>query len=143
MRVIQLLVCILILSSCATAPTLGERTTLLKVGMTKSEVIEAFGPPKTTSVNNTDEGTIERWSYWTKKVIGYMVFDDPSLSGSGNRLTITFKNDVVQAWGDQLDYTNMMEQNTQAMKEMMKNMPPIQVEQTVYEGDKSDSKPKK
>ena len=49
----------------------------------------------------------------------------------------------MQSWGDQLDYSNMMEQNTQAVKEIMKNMPPVKVEQTVYQGDKSDSKTKK
>ncbi|MFA5090838.1 MAG: hypothetical protein WC510_07450 [Candidatus Omnitrophota bacterium] len=121
---------------CATVPSLGEKSTSLKVGMTKSEVTQLFGAPKTTSVRKLDDGIEEKWSYWTKTIIGFTTFDDPNMAGTGNRLTVTFKNDVVQSWGDQLDFANMMGQTTENMKEVMKNMQPIQVEQRVYQGDK-------
>jgi outer membrane protein assembly factor BamE (lipoprotein component of BamABCDE complex) len=132
-----LVVIFLGLLGCATVPSLGEKSTSLKVGMTKSEVTQVLGAPKTTSVKQLDDGVQEKWSYWTKTVIGFTVFDDPNLAGSGHRLTVTFKNDVLQSWGDQLDMSNIMENSTEAMKEMMKNMQPIQVEQRVYQGDSS------
>ena len=138
-KIIFLCVIAIFLSGCATYPTLGEKSTFLKIGMSKQEVINILGAPKTTSVRKLDDGVQEKWSYWSKKMVGYVVFDDPNIAGSGNRLTVTFKNDVLQSWGDQLDYSNMIEQNTQNMKEVMKNMPPVKVEQTVYQGDKSDS----
>ncbi|OIO35612.1 MAG: hypothetical protein AUJ74_05160 [Candidatus Omnitrophica bacterium CG1_02_44_16] len=124
---------------CATCPTLGEKSTMLKVGMSKQEVKNILGAPKTTSVQKLDDGIQEKWAYWTKKMIGYVVFDDPNMAGSGNRLTVTFKNDVVQSWGDQLDYSDMIDKSTQNMREVMKNMPPVKVEQTVYQGDKPAS----
>ncbi len=138
-RILVLLLCFGLVG-CATVPSLGEKSTLLKVGMSKSEVTQLLGVPKTTSVNKTDDGIVEKWSYWVKKMVGYVMFDDPNLAGLGNRLTVTFKNDVVQSWGDQLDYSNMIDQSTQVMKEAMKNMQPIQVEQTVYQSNKADSK---
>ncbi len=138
MRQSLFVILILMFMGCATTATLGQKSTSLKVGMSKDEVTQILGSPKTTSVTKTDEGIIEKWSYWTKKMIGYVVFDDPNVAGSANRLTVTFKDDVVQSWGDQLDYSNMMQQSTQAMKEAMKVMQPIQVEQKIYQaGDKN------
>lgn len=122
------------LVGCATT-TLGEKSSMLRVGMNKDEVVEIFGSPKTTSVYTSGDDIIEKWSFWKKKMVGYVTFDDPYLAGSSNRLTITFKNGVVQSWGDQLDYSNMMQETTKVMQETMKNMPPVQVEQRVYQGD--------
>jgi len=137
-KILLLLVC-LGLIGCATTASLGEKSTLLKVGMSKGEIAQILGAPKTTSVIKLDDGIQEKWSYWTKAMIGYTVFDDPNLAGSGNRLTVTFKNDTVQSWGDQLDMSTMMQENMRVMNEAMKNMPPVQVEQTVYQGDKLKS----
>ena len=138
-KLLAVLLC-LGLCGCATVPSFGEKSTLLKVGMTKSEVTQILGAPKTTSVKKLDDGVEERWMYWSKSRVGYVVFDDPNMAGSGNRLAVTFKNDVLQSWGDQLDFSNMMGQSTEAMNEMMKNMPPVQVEQKVYqEGAKPNS----
>lgn len=128
------------LFGCATVQSFGQKSTLLKVGMTKNEVIQILGCPKTTSVRKSDDGVEERWMYWSKKMIGYVVFDDPNMAGSSNRLAVTFKNDLLQSWGDQLDFTNMMGQTTENMKEVMKNMQPIRVEQRVYQGDKPNTR---
>lgn len=138
-KLIYLFAVAIFVGGCATVPSLGEKSTSLKVGMSKDEVTNILGAPKTTSVQKLDDGVQEKWIYWKKSMIGYVVVDDPYMAGSSNRLTVTFKNDVLQSWGDQLDYSNMIEQNTRNMKEVMKNMPPVKVEQTVYQGDKLNS----
>jgi outer membrane protein assembly factor BamE (lipoprotein component of BamABCDE complex) len=138
-KIIYLFALVMMVNGCATIPSFGEKSTLLKIGMSKSEVSKILGTPKTTSVKKLDDGIEEKWMYWSKSRVGYMVFDDPSMSGSSNRLSVTFKNEVLQSWGDQLDFSNMMGQNTQNMKEIMKNMQPIQIEQKVYQGDKPKS----
>ncbi len=132
-----LFVIAILVSGCATS--FGQRSTLLKVGMSKEEVTNILGAPKTTSVQKLDDGIKEKWMYWTKSMVGYMVFDDPNMAGSSNRLAVTFENDVLQSWGDQLDYSNIMDISTQNMQKVIKNMSPIQVEQTVYQGEKVDS----
>ena len=139
MKKLLMLVLCLGLAGCATVPSFGQKSTMLRVGMTKSEVIQILGNPKTTSVQKLEDEIQEKWMYWSKSMVGYITFDDPNMAGSGNRLAVTFENDVLQSWGDQLDFSNMMGQSTQYMKEMMKSMQPIQVEQTVYQGDKPNS----
>jgi len=130
------------LVGCATTPSIGKKSTMLRIGMTKAEVTEILGNPKTTSVKEKSDGVVEKWSYWSKMFYGTMVLDDPNMAGSGNRITVTFKNELVSSWGDQLDYSNMMENSIEAMSEYMKNMPTIHVEQKVYDGDKLDAKEK-
>lgn len=134
-RLWSILLIVLFVSGCATTKiSFGTQSTLLKIGMDKDEVKVILGSPKTTSVRTSQDGIVEKWSYWNKTMIGYIAVDDPNLAGSADRLTVTFKNDVVQSWGDQLDYSNMMEQSAQIMQNAMKNMPPIEVEQTIYQG---------
>ena len=128
MKKFILLIFCLGLFGCATVQSFGEKSRLLKIGMTKNEVTQILGVPKTTSVRKLDDGVEERWMYWSKKMVGYVVFDDPNMAGPSNRLVATFENDLLQSWGDQLDLTNMMGQTTENMKEVVENMKPIQVE---------------
>ena len=136
-----LVLLVLFFVGCATTKiNFGIQSTLLEIGMSKDEVKGILGSPKTTSVRSTQDGIVEKWSYWNKTMVGYVVFDDPNMAGSGNRLTVTFNNGVVQSWGDQLDYSNMLEQNAQIMQDAMKNIPPIEVKQTIHQENKATKK---
>ncbi len=137
-NLILVFTCLLIIG-CATT-SIGKKSAMLRIGMTKDEVIEILGTPKTTSVKEKSDGVVEKWSYWSKMFYGTIILDDPNMAGAGNRITVTFKNELVSSWGDQLDYSDIMENSTQLMGEYMKNMPTIQVEQKVYDGDRQDAK---
>lgn len=141
MKKFILLIFCLGLFGCATVQSFGEKSRLLKIGMTKNEVTQILGVPKTTSVRKLNDGVEERWMYWSKKMVGYVVFDDPNMAGPSNRLVATFKNDLLQSWGDQLDFTNMMGQTTENMKEVMNGMKPMQV-QVEQKADEQSGKTK-
>lgn len=130
----------ILLAGCATTPSLGLKSLQLQSGMTKSEVQQILGTPKMTSVRKSGESTIETWNYWSKTMMNWVVFDDPMISGAGNRLSVTFENGKVKSWGDQYDFANIGEETGQAMAEAMKNLPPIKVEQTVYNETKGKKK---
>lgn len=131
-----ILLAAIFLAGCATTPSLGSKSALLKVGMSKEEVTSLLGMPRTTAVHKSaDDSVAETWNYWNKTMIGFTVFDDPNMAGAGNRLSVTFENDKVKSWGDQYDWANMTTQMNESMANAMKNMPPVKVEQHVYEHD--------
>jgi outer membrane protein assembly factor BamE (lipoprotein component of BamABCDE complex) len=126
-------ICFLVLgclAGCATAPPripLGQKSTLLQIGMTKMEISQILGSPRNTAVRKDGESVVETWQYWNATRVGYMLMDDPHMAGAGNRLSVTFRDEKVESWGDQLDLGVIMDKNMQAMKDMQ----PIQVEQTI------------
>lgn len=123
------------LAGCATA-SLGQKSTQLNVGMNKEQVQTLLGAPRRTAVSSDGQ---ETWYYWKVGVLTPLP-DMEVFASSENRLGITFKDGKVASWGDQYDWMQAgretMKSATEMSQTMMRNMPPIKIEQTTYQGDK-------
>lgn len=121
---------VILVLGCASTPqaSLGSKSLSLKVGMSKPEVWAVFGEPQTTSM----EQNRETWHYWqirtTGGLFGSMLLlpSDPMFAPAHDRLSISFVDDKLESWGDQAGIMG-------AMKETLKNMPAIQIQQTVQQ----------
>lgn len=119
-----------VMAGCATA-SLGQKSSQLSVGMTKSQVQTLFGAPRRTAVSIDGQ---ETWYYWRVGVLTPLP-DMEMFASSENRLGITFRDGKVVSWGDQYDWQQssreIMRTSVEMSQNMMKNMPPIKIEQTI------------
>ena len=141
MRMTACAMSLLVMGCATTQPSLGTKSLQLRRGMSKQEVSTLLGTPQTTAVDEHRE----TWQYWQLRSQGgllggiTLVPADPMFAPAQDRLSVVFKEDKLESWGDQLSFTGMMKATSETMGEYMKNMPPMRIEQTIkQESSKPD-----
>lgn len=112
---------LLLLSGCATVNVnYASKAMGVTMDMTKEQVVALMGPPKGASARKSNDDLIERFSWWSPKVIGFTSFDNEMLAT--DRVFVRFMNGKVVEWGDKYDFSESIEKSREAQVEMMKNL---------------------
>lgn len=103
-RIIISLLSLFLIAGCATNRVDYNKSSLqLGIGMTKPEVLSIMGEPRRSDVTEDRE----RWIYWNKVMMGYLLMDNESLAQ--DRLVVTFRDGKVSRWGNQTLTDDIME----------------------------------
>jgi hypothetical protein len=92
--------------------------------------------PKKVSARQTDQGLVEKYSWWNRAMIGYVPVNNEMLSQ--DRIYVTFLDGKVKEWGDKFDPADMIDKSMQinertskALTEMYQNQKPLEINQNV------------
>lgn len=120
-----------VLAACATTESYTNKAMKVSMEMTKEQVVEFMGPPKRVAARKSDEGLIERLSWWTPKVIGFTPIDNEMLSS--DRVFVRFLNGKVIEWGDKYDFSENIEKTLEIQTKALQkqNNTPTEVNRTV------------
>lgn len=111
--------------SCATTRVpYGKLSQNLNIGMTKAEVKQILGEPRTTSMEVVGNDNVETWSYYPVMIYGFTPIDNPHLAPAGDRLNVGFQKDQLFYWGDPLNFTEQM-------RRAFQNIPEMKIHQTI------------
>jgi len=111
---------------CRVGPSLGQKSTLLELGMSREQVREILGAPKTTSVRAVGEDPVEYWIYWRNQGLLAASMDSPYFARGSDRLQVAFRDGHLASWGDQLDMGFIMDSTMGKVGEMQ--IPTIRTE---------------
>ena len=110
---------LLLLSGCATV-NYTSKAMGVTMDMTKEQVVALMGPPKRVSARKSNDDLIERFSWWSPKVIGFTPIDNEMIAT--DRVFVRFVNGKVVEWGDKYDFSESIEKSREAQAEMLKNI---------------------
>ena len=110
---------LLILCGCATVDYTTKAMDV-SMGMTKEEVLTLMGKPKRVSARKNNEDLIERFSWWSPKLIGFTPIDNEIIAT--DRVFVRFVNGKVVEWGDRYDFSESMDKSREAQVEIIKNI---------------------
>jgi outer membrane protein assembly factor BamE (lipoprotein component of BamABCDE complex) len=116
-RVFIVIACLIY--GCAQPVSYAQKSMNLSMGMTKQQVAQIMGEPKKLSASKSGDRLIEKYSWWSKKTIGFTSFDNEMLSD--DRLYVSFEDGRVVSWGDKYDPSEIMDKSMASQREMMKN----------------------
>lgn len=108
----------LLFSGCAIVPQAdyNKKAMTLSMGISKEQVVNLMGQPKRVAARNTDNGLMEKYSWWSPVVYGLTVIDNEMLAT--DRVYISFLNGKVIEWGDKYDTNDIMDKQSEAIKNM-------------------------
>jgi hypothetical protein len=121
----------LLLAGCATPVDYTTKAMKVDMDMSKEQVISIMGPPKRVAARKSNEGLVERLSWWSPKTIGFTPIDNEMIAT--DRVFVRLLNGKVVEWGDKYDFSETIEKTQEAQAEMFKNMKktPTEVNLTV------------
>lgn len=119
-KFITLVLVLFFLAGCATTENYTSKAMKVSMDMTKEEVIAFMGVPKRVSARKSNDGLVERFSWWSPKIIGFTPIDNEMLAA--DRVFVRFLNGKVVEWGDKYDFSESMEKSREAQTEMLKNI---------------------
>jgi major membrane immunogen (membrane-anchored lipoprotein) len=109
-----------LLAGCATT-NYANKAMSINMGMSKAQVVALMGPPKKSSARKIPEGLVERYSWWSPKVIGFTPIDNEMLAS--DRVSVVFENGKVVEWGDKYDFADSIDKSREIQAEMIKSLP--------------------
>lgn len=120
MRIFGLWLAALALTGCATQASYTSKAMALNMDMSKEQVVGLMGPPRNSSARKTPDGMVERYSWWSPKLIGFTPIDSEMVAS--DRVFVRFLNGKVVEWGDKYDFSETMEKSRESQAEIMKGM---------------------
>ncbi len=82
MKNILIFITVLLFSGCAIVPQsdYNQKAMTLSMGLSKEQVVTLMGQPKRVAARNTDNGLVEKYSWWSPVVYGLTVIDNEMLA---------------------------------------------------------------
>lgn len=119
-KIFTIVFVLLSLFGCATTIDYTSKAMNVSMDMTKEQVLSLMGPPKRVSARKSNDGLIERFSWWSPKVIGFTPIDNEIIAT--DRVFVRFLNGKVMEWGDKYDFSESIEKSQEVQAEMLKNI---------------------
>lgn len=109
----------IIICGCATV-NYTNKAMGLNMDMTKEQVLSLMGPAKRVSARKSNEGLVERYSWWSPKFIGFTPIDNEMIAT--DRVFVRFVNGRVVEWGDTYDFSENLEKSREMQSEVFKGV---------------------
>jgi hypothetical protein len=118
-KTLALVFALLLVCGCATV-NYTSKAMGVTMNMTKDQVLTLMGPPKRVSARKSNDDLIERFSWWSPKLIGFTPIDNETIAT--DRVFVRFVNGKVVEWGDTYDFSESIEKSREVQAEMLKNI---------------------
>jgi hypothetical protein len=118
-KILALVFVLLLACGCATV-NYTSKAMGVTMNMTKNQVLTLMGPPKRVSARKNNDDLIERFSWWSPKLIGFTPIDNETIAT--DRVFVRFVNGKVVEWGDTYDFSESIEKSREVQAEMLKNI---------------------
>jgi hypothetical protein len=118
-KILALVFVLLLVCGCATV-NYTSKAMGVTMNMTKDQVLTLMGPPKRVSARKNNDYLIERFSWWSPKLIGFTPIDNETIAT--DRVFVRFVNGKAVEWGDTYDFSESIEKSREVQAEMLKNI---------------------